>query len=209
MSSRGNDKALAADPMNDLFWRFDMRRLSAEEIRDSILAVSGDLNLKMYGPGVYPEIPKDVLAGQSAPGRGWPVSPLAEQHRRSIYVHVKRSLLLPLLDSFDLAEPDRSTAVRFSTTQPTQALGMLNGDFLNKQAKVFAARLRKEAGAEAPAQVRLALALATSRTPTDAEIQRGVQFMQALQTQDGTSPEVALEMFCLLVLNLNEFMYLD
>jgi hypothetical protein len=209
MSSRGNDKAHAADPMNDLFWRFDMRRLSAEEIRDSILAVSGDLNLKMYGPGVYPEIPKDVLAGQSVPGRGWPVSPLEEQNRRSVYVHVKRSLLLPLLDSFDLAEPDRSTPVRFSTTQPTQALGMLNGEFLNKQAKVFAARLRKEAGAEASAQVRLALALATSRTPTDAEIQRGVRFMQALQTQDGASAGVALDMFCLLVLNLNEFMYLD
>jgi hypothetical protein len=209
MSSRGNEKAHAADPMNDLFWRFDMRRLSAEEIRDSILAVSGDLNLKMYGPSIYPEIPRDVLAGQSVPGRGWPVSPLAEQHRRSIYVHVKRSLLLPLLDSFDLPEPDRTTAVRFSTTQPTQALGMLNGDFLNKQAKVFAARLRKEAGTDARAQVRLGLALATSRTPTDAEIQRGVRFMEALQTRDGATPEVAIDMFCLLVLNLNEFMYLD
>ena len=209
MSSRGNEKAHAADPINDLFWRFDMRRLSGEEIRDSILAVCGDLNLKMYGPGVYPEIPKDVLAGQSVPGRGWPVSPLAEQNRRSVYVHVKRSLLLPILESFDLAEPDRTTAVRFSTTQPTQALGMLNGDFLNKQAKVFASRLRKEAGVESRSQVRLALALATSRTPTDAEIQRGVGFMQAMQTKDGASPEVALDMFCLLVLNLNEFMYLD
>src|SRR5205823_7361779 len=125
MSSQPNAQAHAADPANDWFWRFDMRRLTAEEVRDSILAVSGNLNLKMYGPGVYPEIPKEVLAGQSVPGRGWPVSPLAEQNRRSVYVHVKRSLLLPILDSFDLAETDRTTAVRFSTTQPTQALGML------------------------------------------------------------------------------------
>ncbi len=63
MSSRAEPKALAADPTNDLLWRFDMRRLSAEEIRDSILAVSGNLNLKMFGPGIYPEIPAEVLAG--------------------------------------------------------------------------------------------------------------------------------------------------
>ncbi len=149
MSSRGNPQGLKADPVNDLFWRFDMRRLSGEEIRDSILAVSGNLNLKMFGPSVYPEIPREVLAGQSVPGRGWPVSPPPEQNRRSVYVHVKRSLLLPILESFDLAETDRTTPVRFSTTQPTQALGMLNGDFLNKQARVFAARLRKEAGTDA------------------------------------------------------------
>ncbi len=209
MSSRGTPAGLAADPVNDLFWRFDMRRLSGEEIRDSILAVSGNLNVKMFGPSVYPEIPREVLAGQSVPGRGWPVSPPDEQHRRSVYVHVKRSLLLPILESFDLAEPDRPTAVRFSTTQPTQALGMLNGDFLNKQAHVFAARLRKEAGPDAPAQVRLALALATSRTPTDAEIQRGLRFMQGIQTRDRASADVALDLYCLLVLNLNEFMYVD
>ena len=162
----------------------------------------------MYGPGVYPEIPKEVLAGQSMPGRGWGKSPPEEQARRSVYVHVKRSLLLPILESFDLAETDRTTPVRFSTTQPTQALGMLNGDFLNKQARVFAARLRKEAGAEPAAQARLALALATSRTPAAAEVQRGVRFMEALR-QDGASADTALDLYCLLVLNLNEFVYLD
>ncbi len=209
MSSRADDKALAADPMNDLFWRFDMRRLTGEEIRDTILAVCGNLNRKMYGPSVYPDIPKEVLAGQSVPGRGWPVSPPDEQNRRSVYVHVKRSLLLPILETFDLAETDRTTPVRFSTTQPTQALGMLNGEFLNKQAKIFAGRLRKDAGADPHAQVRLALSLATSRAPTDAEVGRGVRFMQALRTQDGASAERALDLFCLLVLNLNEFMYVD
>ena len=208
MSSRANEKAILADPVTDLFWRFDMRRLSAEEIRDSILAVSGCLNLKMYGPSVYPEIPKEVLAGQSVPGRGWPVSPPEEQNRRSIYVHVKRSLLLPILESFDLAETDRTTPVRFSSTQPTQALGMLNGDFLNKQARAFATRLRKEAGPDTKAQVRLALALATSRAPHKTEVDRGVRFLQSLQSE-GVSGESALDMFCLLVLNLNEFMYLD
>ncbi len=209
MSSRGNPQALAADPANDLFWRFDMRRLSAEEIRDSILAVTRCLNLKMYGPGIFPEIPKEVLAGQSVPGRGWGKSPIAEQNRRSVYIHVKRSLLYPILESFDLAETDRSTPVRFSSTQPTQALAMLNGAFLNKQAQIFADRLLREAGKDIKKQVRLALYLATSRPPRDADIRRGVELINALQKEDGASADLARKYFCLMVLNLNEFVYLD
>jgi hypothetical protein len=209
MSSRGNARGLAADPANDLFWRFDMRRLTGEEIRDSILAVSGCLNLKMYGPGVYPEIPREVLAGQSVPGRGWGKSTIDEQNRRSIYIHVKRSLLYPILESFDLAEPDRTTPVRFSTTQPTQALGMLNGDFANKQAGVFAERLRREAGDDTARQVRLALYLATGRVPDAPEIRRGNDLIRELRTVDSASPEAALRYFCLMVLNLNEFTYVD
>ena len=152
MASRTDAKSTElgtkVDVANDLFWHFDMRRLSAEEIRDSILAISGNLNLKMYGPGVYPPIPKDVLAGQSVPGRGWPTSKPEDAARRSVYVHVKRSLLLPLLEAFDLAETDRTTPVRFTSTQPTQALSLLNGEFMNSQAKLFAERLKKEAGAD-------------------------------------------------------------
>jgi hypothetical protein len=209
MSSRGNPTALAVDPANDLFWRFDMRRLSAEEIRDSILAITGTLNLKMYGPGVYPEIPQEVLAGQSKPGYGWGKSPPEEQARRSIYIHVKRSLLTPILERFDLAETDRSSPVRFATTQPTQALLMLNSDFLNKQAEVFAERLRKEASASLSEQVKLALRLALSRQPNAEEIRRGVDLIEKLRAQDGATAEVALKYFCLMVLNLNELVYLD
>ncbi len=209
MSSKPDDKALAADPMNDRFWRFDMRRLTAEEIRDSILAVTGTLSLKMYGPGVYPEIPAEVMAGQSVPGAGWGKSSNEDQARRSVYVHVKRSLILPILESFDLAETDRSLPVRFATTQPTQALGLLNGSFMNKQARAFAARLKREAGPESSKQVELALHLATGRKPTEKEIKRGVALISALLERDGASPELALESFCLVVLNLNEFLYLD
>jgi len=208
MSSRSNPKALKADPANDLFWRFDMRRLTAEEIRDTLLAVSGVLNLKMYGPGVYPEIPKEVMAGQSMPGYGWGKSPPEEQNRRSVYIHVKRSLLVPILESFDLAETDRTAPVRFATTQPTQALGMLNSDFLHQQAALFAARLQREAGEDVQKQVRLALSLATSRPPTKEEIERGVRLIEALK-KDGASPDTARKYFCLMVFNLNEFLYLD
>jgi hypothetical protein len=209
MSSRGNPAALAADPANDLFWRCDMRRLTAEEIRDAILAVTGTLSPKRYGPGVYVDLPREVLAGQSMPGNGWGKSPPEEQARRSVYIHVKRSLLTPILERFDVAETDRSSPVRFSTTQPTQALLMLNSDFLNAQADVFARRLRREAGPDVHRQVALALRLATARRPGAAEVERGVRLIEALRSEDGASAEAALKYFCLAVLNLNEFVYLD
>ncbi len=74
MSAKGNPAALKVDPANSLLWRFNMRRLTAVEVRDSILAVSGKLNLKMGGPSMYPPIPKEVLASQSVPGSGWSTS---------------------------------------------------------------------------------------------------------------------------------------
>ena len=163
----------------------------------------------MYGPGVYPPIPKDVLAGQSVPGRGWPTSSPEEAARRSVYVHVKRSLALPILEAFDVAETDRTTPVRFSSTQPTQALSQLNGEFMNQQAKIFASRLKREAGNEVADQVQLGLRLATGRLPSDADVRRGVTLILELQRQDRVGADVALQSFCLVVLNLNEFMYLD
>ncbi|HWE40242.1 MAG TPA: PSD1 and planctomycete cytochrome C domain-containing protein [Isosphaeraceae bacterium] len=208
MSSRAEPKALAADPTNDLFWRFDMRRLSAEEIRDSILAVGGNLNLKMYGPGVYPEIPAEVLAGQSIPGNGWGKSSPEESARRSVYVHVKRSLVMPILESFDLAETDRSTPVRFATTQPTQALGMLNGTFLRDQSRLLSARVRRESGGDRTKQVERTLRLVTCRKPADAEVRRGLDLISGLES-GGMKPDDALASFCLVALNLNEFLYLD
>jgi mono/diheme cytochrome c family protein len=209
MSSRPSAAALKADPQNDLLSHFDMRRLTAEEVRDSILATTGTLNTGMFGPGIYVDIPKEVLAGQSKPGSGWGKSSPDDQARRSIYIFVKRSLITPILASFDLAETDRSAPVRFASTQPTQALGMLNSAFVNEQAGKFAERLRREAGDDIAKQVRLALSLTTSRLPTETEIKRGIAFIEALKKTDGTSPEVALRSFCLLALNLNEFLYLD
>ena len=208
MSSRPQEKALASDPANDRLWRFDMRRLGAEEIRDSILAVSGTLNPKMYGPGIYPTIPPEVLAGQSVPGAGWGTSSPEEEARRSIYIHVKRSLMLPILESFDVAETDRSSPNRFATTQPTQALAMLNSTFLNRQAEALAAHLRKSQGSDHRRQVAHALMLVTSRPPTEVELRRGIDLVADLESK-GVKPEEALKSFCLVALNLNEFFYID
>ena len=209
MSSQGNETALAKDPLNQLFWRFDMRRLGAEELRDTILATTGQLNAKLFGPGIFPEISDEVKAGQSVPGSGWHTSPKEEQTRRSVYVQVKRSLVLPILSDFDVADSDTTCAARFATTQPTQALGMLNGKFLNDQAAEFAKRLRKEAGDKVEPQVTLAYRLALGREPDKTLIQRGLQLIGVLQSKHGQTADQALNQFCLLVLNLNEFVYLD
>jgi hypothetical protein len=210
MSARPGPAALAKDPENDLLGHFDLRRLSAEEVRDSVLAVSGNLNRAgMGGPSIYPRISAEVLAGQSRPGNGWRPSAPGERDRRSVYVHVKRSLLLPVLAAFDGADTDSSCPVRFTTTQPTQALGMLNGDFLNEQAGVFAGDLRRAAGEGPAAQVRLALWRVTQRRPTAGEVERGVRFLAKLRGEHRLAQAEALRAFCLLALNLNEFIYLN
>ena len=159
MSSAASPAALAADPANDLFQHFDLRRLSAEEVRDSVLAVDGRLNPAMYGPSIYPELSKDVFATQSQPGNGWGKSSAEDQARRSVYIHVKRSLAVPMLASFDFPETDMSCEARFMTTQPGQALGMMNGKFANDEAAAFAARLQREAGDDPRGRVQLALSL--------------------------------------------------
>jgi hypothetical protein len=204
---------LAADPLNDAFWRFDMRRLSAEEIRDAIHVASGRFNPKMFGPGIYPAIPEAVLATQSRPGAGWGSSAPEEQARRSIYIHVKRSLLTPILADFDLADTDTACPVRFVTTQPTQALGMMNSGFLQEQARVFADRVRREAGgpdaADVAACIERAIEIALVRKATAAEKSQGLALVERLESAEGVSPGRALELYCLFLLNLNEFAYLD
>lgn len=200
---------LIVDPLNNLIWRHDMRRLSAEEIRDSILTVDGLLNPKMYGPGVFPEISDEVKAGQSVPGSGWGHSSPEDQSRRSIYVHVKRSMILPILSDFDFADTDSSCAARFTTTQPTQALGMLNGRFLNVQAAQFARRLRSESPDDVRAQVSKAFQLALNHEPDPEMVERGLKLIETLKSKHGLTTDRALDQFCLMTLNLNEFVYLD
>jgi mono/diheme cytochrome c family protein len=210
MSSRPEPSALARDPENDLLWRFDPRRLTAEEVRDSILAVCGNLNRKMGGPSIHPTIAKEVLAGQSMPGNGWDLKcPPEERARRTVYVHIKRSLAVPILNAFDAADPDGTCPVRFVTTQPGQALGMLNSEFLNEQAKLFADDVHKKAGEDVTEQVRLALRRVTQREPAERELARGVAFIGKMQSKHQRQPDEALRTFCLLALNLNEFIYLD
>lgn len=208
-SSIASDDALERDPNNDGFSRFDLRRLSAEEIRDSILMANGRLNPTLYGPSVYPELSAEVLASQSVPGKGWEKSTAADQSRRSVYIHVKRSLLVPMMANFDFPDSDTSCEARFITTQPGQALGMMNGDFLHQQALEFARRLATEAGENRRDQVARGFGLTLARPPTEEEIERGLKLIDTLESQHGLSRDVALANFSLFLFNINEFVYVD
>ncbi|TXT17616.1 MAG: hypothetical protein FD138_4559 [Planctomycetota bacterium] len=210
MSSRSANEIAAKDPENDWLSHFDLRRLTAEEVRDSILAVCGNLNFdKTEGPSIYPVIPREVLAGQSVPGRNWEKSTPEEAASRSVFVHIKRSLAVPLLTAFDAADPDSPCPVRFATTQPSQALALINSTFANEQAAEFARNLRREAGTDAAACVRAGLTRVLQRSPTGREIARGVKFLEDNLQQEKVSADEALRRFCLLAINLNEFVYLD
>jgi hypothetical protein len=209
MSSAGNLQALAIDPTNDLLWRFDMRRLTGEAIHDAALVVSGQFNSTMFGPGYYPKLSQEVLNTQSRPGDGWGKSSEKEQARRSIYMHVKRSLLPPLLTAFDFPDVDASCDARFVTTQPGQALEMLHGDYLNEQAEKLARRVAAQAGPDSRAQIAATIHLALGRPPTEKEMTEGVKQLGRLEKIHGQKPAEALKYWCLTVLNLNEFVYLD
>ena len=209
MSAQGNVQAMTIDPLNDLFWRFDMRRLSAEEIRDSVLSVSGNLNLKQGGPSVFPQLPEEVLATSSQPTRVWGQSSPEEANRRSVYVKVKRSLLVPILNQFDMADTDSTCAVRFVTTVPTQSLTMLNGKFINQQAQAFAERIRQHGGSNLSQRLKFGLRLVLSRQPNDEELIWAKDFVDTLIREEQVESDIALDRFALLALNLNEFIFLD
>ena len=222
-SSAFQPEAARVDPQNTLLWRWRQRRLEAEAIRDSILAVSGRLNPQMGGPGIYPPLPRPVLEGQSMPGDGWGKSSDQEQSRRSIYIFAKRSLAVPELDLLDAPDTTGSCERRVVSTTGPQALTFLNGAFIHEQARHFAARLISEAGQEPSAQVDRAFALAVGRPPRPEESTAALEFLdkQAKQIEleaAGTKADAAkskleprdarrkaLDAFCLVVLNTNEF----
>ena len=208
LSSSTNKSGLEKDPANRLIWHFNPRRLSSEELRDSILAANGSLNLRMGGPSFYPIIPAEILHGQSRPGAGWGNSSDEDRARRAIYIFVKRSLVEPLMADFDFADVDSSCPVRFTTTQPTQSLNLMNSEFTNRQAANFANFLKQQSPDDLAAQVKLGLAQTTQRQPSEADIQRGINLIKELKGL-GVSDDDALKYFCLVTYNLNEFLYID
>ena len=117
---------LAADSRNLLLWRYRAHRLEAEAVRDQMMAVSGKLDRSLYGPPVFPPLAGEVLA-QMKNGI-WKQQP--ETYRRSIYVYRKRGLPFPMFEVFDLPDQNLSCAGRIVSTVPTQALTLMNNDFV-------------------------------------------------------------------------------
>lgn len=213
MSSQGQHAGLEKDAANNLFWRFNLRRLTAEEVRDSAIHLTGRLNLKMGGPSIYTDVPMEVLATASRPQAAWGNSSPEERNRRSVYVVVKRSLNEPILRAFDMADTDGHCSVRFSSILPTQSLTMLNSKFFNDIAIAFALRVQGKAGDDLERQIERVLALTFNRPPSREEIELGLNaindFKRLNADADGPVGSKPLERFCLLALNLNEFIFVD
>jgi hypothetical protein len=204
MSRRNNAEYAEKDPDNRLLWRMPYHRLEVEAIRDSVLAVSGRLNVAMYGPSVLPPIPKEALDGNSDPDKVWKASDERSAARRTIYVHTKRALMVPLLETLDFCDTARTAAKRSVSTVAPQALMLFNGDFVNQQAKHLADRLARDAGPDPARQIDLAFQLALCREPTAKERERLLAFMK-----EQPDANTGREQLARVIFNLNEFVYPD
>ncbi|HEY7308604.1 MAG TPA: DUF1549 and DUF1553 domain-containing protein, partial [Gemmataceae bacterium] len=203
-----------------LFGSWRQRRLEAEAVRDSVLTIGGQLNAQMHGPSVYPPLPRAVLEGQSRPGDGWGKSDASQSARRSIYIFAKRSLAPPELELLDTPDNTSSCEQRMTSTTAPQALTLLNGAFMQEHAAHFAARLRREAGEDNAARIRLAFEFALCRRPSAGEQKLSEEFLTRQQQQIESDAraagkpaedarQMALAAFCLVLLNTNEFVYLN
>jgi hypothetical protein len=149
-----------------------------------------------------------VLQTSSQPHNAWSRSTEQQAARRSLYVHVKRSLRPPLLEALDQPDPDLPCPARYPTNVPTQALITLNGDFVNGAADDLAARLEREAQ-DLRAQVALGIELALGRAAGPDEVDRGEAFCLRAGDELELDRHQALRLFCLGLYNRNEFLWLD
>jgi len=191
--------SMAVDPENKLFWRMPRVRLEAEIIRDQILAVAGSLDKTLGGPCVFPYINPDLF--QSSTRRTWPGKPEDDPStwRRSLYVFSKRSIRYPLFEAYDQPNLVNSCDRRNRSTIAPQALFLMNDSFVIVQAKQFAERLRKEAGADVREQIDRAYRLALGRGPLESERATAAAYIK--------SSENGLAGLCQALFNLNEFVY--
>jgi cytochrome c553 len=214
-SSQGTADGDAIDPQNLLLWRMNKRRLEAEAIRDSVLAIAGTLNTRQGGPGIKPRIPEELLSASQR--NKWPVvKQEGPAHwRRSVYIYVKRQMAFPLLDLFDIPSTAHTCDRRQDSTIPTQALVLMNDQFTEEQAAWFAKRVR-QASESFEEQARQALWLALSREPAPSRVAEAVDFLLARKTEyrkagksDAIASEAALVDLCHVLVNCNELLYVD
>jgi hypothetical protein len=171
-------------------------RLEGEAIRDCLLAISGQLNPELGGPGVFPPIPKEVIAGAKG---GWPQNDRARDYsRRSIYIFARRNLRFPFLEVFDAPDNNLSCPARERSTTAPQSLTLLNADEVTVAAKLTEARLMKEAGSN-DGRITLAYRLVLGRPPSAKEQDIARAFL-------AQSP---LHEFCRALFNLNDFVYAE
>jgi hypothetical protein len=210
-SSYYDADSLAKDPNSVYLWRYPVKRLEAEIVRDVILSASGKLNLKAGGPAFF--LPFPPAEESSTPG-----SPIwyygakgkfqlteegPDTWRRSIYSYWKRTLKYPMFGVLDLPNDSISCERRNTTTVPTQALTLLNNEFVLSQAGYLAERVRNMAGDDSAAQVKALYQIALSRDPTPAELDANLAYIKKEGGGKGLLGVTDV------MLNLTEFLYIN
>jgi hypothetical protein len=193
-ASAAHLRGLAQDTGGRLLWRFAPRRLEAEPLRDAILAVCGNLDRRMAGPGFDLFEPNDNYVKVYTPRTAFG----PQQWRRMVYQSKPRMQLDGVFGAFDCPDAGQIAPRRTRSTTPLQALNLLNSGFTVEQAGLFASRLRREAGPHANAQVLRGFRLALGRDPDADEWRAAVGLIRA----------EGLAAFCRALLNANEFVTL-
>lgn len=205
------------DPDNRLLWRANRRRLDAESLRDALLASTGELDPRLGGPSFYPVMQPEVLEGFSRKADAWTPSPPASRMRRSVYMISKRHLLLPMMTAFDFPNSERPCGKREVTTVAPQALALLNNAFVHQRGEHLA-RVAASSAAGTEARLRLIWSSILGRQPNASEVDKAARhyaaqlawFGEAASDRSAAEREqLALASVCLVLLNTNEFLYVD
>jgi hypothetical protein len=205
MASRPDAKADEADPGNRLLHRMPIRRLEAEAVRDAILAVSGRLDSRMYGPSVLPHLTAFM------DGRGRPQSgPLDGKGRRSIYISVRRNFLTPMFLAFDYPIPFSTMGRRTVSTVPSQALALLNNPFVEEEGRAWAKRVLAEKGLTDQQRVGRMMERAFGRPPTEGETTDAMDFLQEQARLHGAREDQrAWADLAHVLFNVKEFIFIN
>lgn len=215
---RQQDYALS-DSGNQLWWRAERRRLDSEPLRDRLLFVGDDLDTRMTGPGFKPTIQAEALEGLSRKEGAWKPSPSSEQRRRAVYMFAQRSLLPPLMTTFDSSDTTLPCVQRPVSTVAPQALALLNNPFAHERSTALAQRVMRETAQmqtdTVDQRIRRAWQLALGRDPSASEAATATSHLKMNSKRSVTSnPQqsrefLALASLCHVLLNTNEFVYVD
>lgn len=192
--SRPHESGLSRDAGNQFLWRYPQRRLPAEGIRDSILSISGALNLRRGGPGFSGfEVELENVRHYHPRTTFGP-----EEWRRMIYMTKVRQEKDAVFGAFDCPDSSQIIPVRSRSTTPIQALNLMNSPFVTQQVDIFARRLRSEAGETTAHQIRQGWLLAFGRDPEATETEEAEKFIL----------NYGLESWCRALINSNEFVFI-
>jgi hypothetical protein len=206
MSSKPDERAMAVDPQNLLWHRMNVKRLEGEVIRDSILAVSGQLDRKLFGPSV------EVYLTGFMEGRGRPNSgPLDGARRRSIYLKVRRNFLNGMFLAFDTPAPFSTVGRRTVSNVPAQALTLMNSPFVVEQSRRWAARVLADSNRTLEQRVTAMYLDGFARPPTGDELHDALQFLHEQSSaykMEMTASRVWVDL-CHVLMNVKEFIFIE